>query len=190
MSHLVDEDGNVYKQGGLSGEWHQQHGLLGSEKDTDLFGQPNVQRNLLGQPNQERNAWGQSVHGPEGKPLYRPTSGGVSAGFSNDAAGVIGLILAVSLLILAFYVASAMIALLARMVGALHRGWQELARRYPWAMRVVHLLIGMSIVGGALYLAGFGYQVIAAGTALVPAVWGWLWLTATCPWCSCLSTPC
>jgi hypothetical protein len=178
---LVDEDGNVYKQGGLSGEWRQQHGLFGSEKDTNLFGQPSIQRNLLGQPAQERNTWGQPVHSAEGKPLFRPTSGSVSAGFGDDAAGVIGLILAVGLLILAFYLASAMMALLARMVGALYRGWQELVRRYPWTMRVVHLLIGMSIVGGLLYLAGFGYQVIAAGAALVPAVWGWLWLTRRLP---------
>jgi hypothetical protein len=181
MSHLVDEDGNVYRQGTLSGEWRQQHGLLSPERDTNLFGQPNVQRNILGQPEQARSAWGQPIRSGEGRPLFRPTSGSVSSGFGDDAAGVIGLILAVGLLILAFYVASAMMAFLARLVGALYRGWQELIRRYPWTMRVVHLLIGMSVVGGILYLAGFDYKIIAAGAALVPAVWGWFFLTRRLP---------
>ncbi len=181
MSHLVDKNGNVYKQGTLSNEWRQQHGLLSPEKDTNLFGQPNVQRNLLGQPEQARNIWGQPVQSSEGRTLFRPSSNSVSSGSGSDAAGLIGLLLAVGLLIVAVYVASALLTLLVRILSALYRGWQELMRRYPWPMRVVNLLIAMAIVGGALHLAGFEQKAVAAGAALVPAVWGWLWLTRHLP---------
>jgi len=181
MSHLIDEDGNVYRQGALSGEWRQQRGLLSPERDTNLFGQPNVQRNWLGQPEQARNAWGQPIHSSEGRALFRASGSGFSASGADDAAGIIGFILAVGLVIVGVYIASALIALLVRMLGGLYHGWQELVRRYPWFMRIVHLLIAMSVVGGALYVAGFEYQVIAAGAALVPAVWGWLWLTRHLP---------
>jgi hypothetical protein len=56
-----------------------------------------------------------------------------------------------------------------------------LVERHPGPMRVLHLTIGMSAVAGALHLAGFGLPVVAAGAALVPTLWGWLWLTRRLP---------
>jgi len=49
MSHLLDEEGNVYEQG-LFGGWHRKQGLFGPEKDVGWFGQPNVERDFFGNP--------------------------------------------------------------------------------------------------------------------------------------------
>ena len=49
--------------------------------------------------------------------------------------------------------------------------------RYPRAMCVVHLGLGMAAVCGGLTLARFTLVACIGGAALVPILWGWLWLT-------------
>jgi|GEM_PF-1824419 len=182
MSHLLDDEGHVYKQGPFSTEWRRQQGFLGPEKDTDWLGRPNVQRDLLGRPEQARNFWGQPIESAEGRPLFRPAgSSTVTTSGGDAAAAILSLLLAVGLLILLVYLVSAVLALVAQVLSALVNGWRSLVERYPRAMRVVHLLLGMVAVGGGLYLAGFDLEVQLAGAVLVPGLWGWLWLTRHLP---------
>lgn len=48
-------------------------------------------------------------------------------------------------------------------------------------MLIVHLLLGMGVAGGALRFAGFRLEGQLAGAALVPLLWGWVWLTRRLP---------
>lgn len=181
MSHLLDDEGHVYKQGVFSDEWRQQQGFLGPEKDTDWLNRPNVRRDLLGRPEQARNVWGQPIYSAEGRPLYRPAGSSAPSSGGDAAAALLSLLLSIGLLILLVYLVSAIVALIVEILGALVNGWRSLVKRYPRAMRIVHLLLGMLAVGGGLYLKGFDLPVQVAGAALVPALWGWLWLTRRLP---------
>ncbi len=182
MSNLLDDEGRVYKQGPLSNEWRQQQGFLGPERDTDWLGRPNVQHDLLGRPEQARDIWGRPIHSAEGRPLYRPASTStVSTGSDDAAAAALGLLLSIGLAILLVYVVGALLSLVAQILAALFNGWRNLAERYPRAMRIVHLLLGMLAVGGGLRLAGFDLEMQLAGAVLVPGLWGWLWLTRHLP---------
>lgn len=73
------------------------------------------------------------------------------------------------------------IAALAKLSAAMFDAWGDLAKRYPRAMRVVHLTLGMITVGLGLSLAGFDLSAQLGGAALVPVLWAWLWLTRRLP---------
>jgi hypothetical protein len=178
MSQLVDEDGNVYEQG-FGGNWQQKQGLFGPEKDTGMFGQPNVERDILGNPVPESTFLGGQILGADGRPLYRPSSSRTasSSSSSDAAAGLLALILVAGVVMLAGLVLAALFKLLAALIHA----WHDLVVRYPRAMRVIHLTLGMVAVGLGLSLIGFDLPAQLGGAALVPLLWFWLWLTRRLP---------
>ena len=178
MSQLLDQEGNVYRQGFLDSQWRKEQGLLGPKKDTNWLGQPNVQRNLFGEPSPARDFLGTPHVSDDGRPLYRPSS---SSGFSGSGGDALAGLAAIGLLILFVIVAGAVLGLFGRLLKALFDGWRELVRRYPRAMLVVHLSLGVASVVGALRLVGFDWKVQLGGAALVPGLWGWLWLTRRLP---------
>ncbi len=106
---------------------------------------------------------------------------GGGGGSGDAAAAALSLLLSIGLLVLLVYAIGALLALVAQILAALFSGWRNLVKRYPRTMLVVHLLLGMAAVGSGLYLAGFNLEVQVAGIALVPALWGWLWLTRHLP---------
>lgn len=179
MSQLVDKDGNVYEQG-FSGNWQQKQGLFGPEKDTGMFGQPNVERDFLGNPVPESTFLGGQIHGDDGRPLYRPSSSPTassSSSSSDAAAGLLAFFLIAGVVALAGLVLAALFKLLAALIDA----WRDLTLRYPRAMRVIHLTLGMIAIGVGLSLAGFDPAAQLVGAALVPLLWLWLWLTRRLP---------
>lgn len=171
---LIDKDGIVHEKG-WDGQYHPKQGLFGPERDTGWTGQPNVQRDWLGRP----------VHSIGGEPLYRRAGSSDSSdwggGGGDAAAAALGLLLSIGLLVLLVYAISALLALVLQSLAALFSGWRHLIKRYPRTMLVIHLLLGMAAVGSGLYLAGFDLEVQLAGIALVPVLWGWLWLTRHLP---------
>lgn len=102
-------------------------------------------------------------------------------GGSDAAAVALGVLLTVGLLVLLALAVGALLALVFQILAALFNGWRNLVRQHPRFMLVVHLLLGMVAVGGGLRLAGFDSSIQLAGVALVPALWGWLWLTRRLP---------
>ncbi|MCL6511428.1 MAG: hypothetical protein K6U78_12150 [Anaerolineae bacterium] len=179
MSHLLDDEGNVYEQG-LFGGWHRKQGLFGPEKDVGWFGQPNVERDFFGNPVPESTFFGGQVHSDDGRPLYRPATPSSSSSSSSGgdaAAALLTLILIAGVV----FLAGVMLVVLAKVAAALFDAWRDLTRRHPRAMRVVHLAFGMIAVGLGLSLAGFDLAIQVAGAALVPALWAWLWLTRRLP---------
>ncbi|BCX04596.1 MAG: hypothetical protein KatS3mg053_2534 [Candidatus Roseilinea sp.] len=181
MSHLLDEDGNVYEQG-LFGGWQQKHGLFGPERDVGWFGQPNVERDLFGNPVPESTFLGGQVYSDDGRPLYKPSSSSSSSssggsGGGDAAEALLALFLIAGVVLLAGVVLAALFKGLATLADA----WRDLAKRYPRAMRVIHLTLGMIAVGLGLSLAGVGPSVQVGGAALVPVLWAWLWLTQRLP---------
>jgi len=181
MSHLIDDEGRVYKQGPFSNEWRQQEGLFGPEKEADWLGRPNVARDLLGRPEPARTIWGEPIRSAEGHPLYRPAGTSISSSGGDAAAAALGLLLSIGLVILLVYLVGAVLALLIKILVAIYNGWRSLVQRYPRGMLVVHLLLGTTAVGYGLRLTGFSLEMQLGGAALVPALWGWLWLTRRLP---------
>ncbi len=179
MSQLIDDEGNVYEQG-LFGGWHQKQGLFGPEKDVGWFGQPNVERDLFGNPVPASTFLGGQIYSDDGRPLYKPSSSSSGSGDSSSgdaAAAFLALLLIAGAVLLAGVILAALLKALAALFGA----WGNLVKRYPRAMRVIHLTVGMIAVGLGLSLAGFDLAVQLAGAALVPALWAWLWLTRRLP---------
>ncbi len=182
---LIDKDGIVYEKG-WDGQYHPRQGLFGPVRDTDWFGQPRVKCDWFGNPEEARDWLGGPVRSSDGETLYRrPGSGGGSGGWGvgggDAAAAALGLLLSIGLAVLLVYAIGAVLSLLAQLLAALYNGWRGLVQRYPRGMLVVHLLIGMAAVGYGLYLAGFNLELQLGGAALVPALWGWLWLTRRLP---------
>lgn len=179
MSQLIDEDGNVYEQGFFGG-WQQKQGLFGPERDVGWFGQPNVERDFFGNPVPETTFLGGQVHSEDDRPLYRPSTPSSSSSSSSggDAAAAF---LALLLIAGVVFLVGVALVVLVKVLAALFDAWRDLAKRYPRAMRVVHLTLGMIVVGLGLSLAGFDLAVQLAGAALVPLLWTWLWLTRRLP---------
>lgn len=178
---LVDRDGVVHEKG-WSGQYRPKQGFFGPVRDTTWTGQPNVERDWLGRPQEERDWLGRPVRSSDDHTLYRrPGSGGGGGGGGDAAGAALGLLLGIGLVVLLVYAIGAVLALLAQILTALYNGWRSLIQRYPRGMLTVHLLIGMAAVGYELYLAGFGLELQLGGAALVPALWGWLWLTRRLP---------
>jgi hypothetical protein len=179
MSHLIDEQGNVYEQG-LGGGWHPQRGLFGQDKDTNLLGQPNLQRDILGRPVEARGFWGSQQRSTDGRTLYVPSSSSFSAPSSSAGDALAGAA-AFVLVILAFLALGALLSVAMKLAQALWDAWQTMHRRYPRLMVALKLGMTMATAWSVLYLAGFGWQVQASATLLVPGLWGWLWLTRHVP---------
>lgn len=179
---LIDKDGVVYEKGWF-GEYHPKVGWLGVERDTTWLGQPNAKQNWLGQPEEARGWLGMPIRSADGKVLYRraEAKSGSWGGDGDAVAAFLALLMGIGLLVLLFYVVSALLALVAQFLAALFRGWRHLVKQYPRAMLVIHLLLGMGILGRILYIAGFPRQVQLVGATLVPIFWGWLWLTRRLP---------
>lgn len=181
MSHLLDEEGNVYEQG-LFGGWQQKHGLFGPERDVGWFGQPNIKRDLFGSPVPETTFLGGQVYSDDGRPLYKPSSSSSSSGSGGSGSGdAAAALLALLLVIGTVFIIGVVLVALGKLLAVLADAWRDLVARYPRAMRVVHLALGAITVGLGLALAGFGLPVQLAGAALVPALWAWLWLTRRLP---------
>src|SRR3972149_10099696 len=85
MSQLLDQEGNVYRQGFLDSQWPKEQAPLGPKKDTNWLGQPNVQRNLFGEPSPARDFLGTPHVSDDGRPLYRPSSSSGFSGSGGDA---------------------------------------------------------------------------------------------------------
>lgn len=178
MSHLLDEDGNVYEQS-LFGGWQQKYGLFGPERDVGWFGQPNVKRDLFGNPVPETTFLGGQVYSDDGRPLYKPSSSSSSSSSSGgDAAAAF---LALLMMIGTVLIIGIVLVVLVKVLAALASAWRDLTIRYPRAMRVVHLTLGAIIIGLMLALAGFDTPVQLVGAAFVPVLWVWLWLTRRLP---------
>ena len=121
-----------------------------------------------------------SAHSWDGTPLYRNQPGPVSSGGSSggDAAGAL---LGILVLIAMVWIISALFGLVARLLTSLVNQWRDLEQRYPRATLAVKLAFVMVAVGLGLALAGFDPWIQIAGAALVPGVWGWIWLTRKLP---------
>ena len=172
MSQLIDDEGNVHTQSPFTGGWRQKQGTFGPAKDTNIFGQPNVRRDLLGRPVAARDGLGRVIRDGD-EPLYEPASPSSFEPGGGDAEAMFIFFI----VIIVAWVVSALFALLGKMVAALIETWRELERRYPRAMLIVRLVISMAAIGYALGAVGFDPRIQLAGIALVPGLWGWLWLT-------------
>lgn len=181
---LIDKNGVIYKKG-WDGLYHPVWGSFGPKRDTTWTGQPNVQRDWLGRPQEATDWLGMPVRSISGETLYRRAgssgSSGWGGGGGDAAAAALSLLLGIGLLVLLVYAISALLGLMVQILAALFSGWRYLVKRYPRTMLIVHLLLGMTAVGSGLYLAGFDSAIQLAGIALVPALWGWLWLTRRLP---------
>jgi hypothetical protein len=178
MSQLIDDDGNIYEQS-LFGGWQQKQGLFGPEKDVGWFGQPNVERDILGNPVPDSSLLGGQTYSSDGRPLYRPStsSSSSSSGGGEAAAALLYLlVLAGGVLLI-----GVVLAALYKLLTALIRAWSDLTKRHPRAMRIIHLTLGMIVVGLGLSLAGFDRSAQMGGAMLVPLLWLWLWLTRRLP---------
>lgn len=178
---LIDKDGVVYEKGWF-GQYYPKIGWLGPERDTTWTGQPNVKRNWLGLPEEARDWLGMPVRSIDGKVLYRRAKSEVDSWGGGDAAeAALAFLLSIGLFILFLYIVSAVLALVVHILVALFNGWRSLTKRYPRTMLIVHLLLGMGGVGGALRFAGFRLEGQIVGAALVPLLWGWVWITRRLP---------
>jgi hypothetical protein len=112
--------------------------------------------------------------------VYSSSSGG---GYSGAGGGgdLLTAILAFGLVLLAFAAIAGLLALILKTFAAVFNGWRGLCRRYPRAMTVVHLLLMIGLVFGGLRYLEFPLEIQIAGSALVPLLWGWLWLTRRLP---------
>ena len=165
---LNDGNSYVYKQI-WEGQWQQKQSLFSPEQDVNWLGQPTIERNILGQPKVARNWLGQ------------PITGGSSSGGEAALVGLV-LLLTIGLIVLAGWLIAMVLKGLGQALAALVNGWRDLTRRYPRQMLVVHLALGMAAVYGTLAAAGFDLSVRLGGLTLVPALWGWCWLTYRLPW--------
>ena len=170
--HLIDKEGNVYRED-IFGRWNRQEGLLGTERDTTWTGSPRIKRDWLGHEEKAQTAWGHQIDSRDGVPLYEPDS---SPGGSSSSDALAGLA-ALGTVILAVL----LIGLLIKLIAALIEGWVALMRRYPSQMRVVNLSLGALLVGEAAYAIGFPPHLAVAAGLGVPALWTWLWLTRRLP---------
>jgi hypothetical protein len=182
MSDLIDDQGNVYRQSSFSGEWHRQEGLFGAQRDTGIFGNPNIQRNLFGQPEAARTSWGNPIYSDDGRPLYqRSGSDSYGGGGGSGAGDALAGFLAFGIVILTVLAIAAIFSVLFKLVGAVINAYRSLMMRYPRAMLIFHLLFGMTFVAGIVRLGGFSLTFQLAGAALVPFLWAWLRLTRWLP---------
>jgi hypothetical protein len=181
LSGLIDDEGQVYNQGPFRAGWQPKQGMFGIEKDTNLFGQPNIRQGLFG-PVQARDEWGRPQYSSDDKPLYQRneyvySSGGGSSGGTGD----LGALLAFGLVLLFVFVIGAILAALNQFVVAVLHGYHGLIRRYPYPMLAFHLSIGMGFVYLIGYLVGYSWEARLAGAFLVPGIWAWTWLTRKLP---------
>ncbi len=171
----VDSDGYEYAKG-WDGQYRQKAGLLGPARRLDLLGNPNVERGLLGGPVPKTGWLGTQQTSASGEPLYSPGKPATSDPIAGAAVYTSLIALA-----LAAFLAVGVFILLFKVVEGVARGWVAMVRRYPRFMLAVHLLLGMTVVYGALYEAHFGAEVCIGGAALVPLLWAWFTLTARLP---------
>ena len=144
MSHLLDEEGNIYEQG-IGGKWNPSTGVFGQNKDTNLFGQPNIQRDFLGRPVEAR------VSNTGGRTLYKPSFS--SSDYSPSSMGdALAGAAAIFIVILAFMALSALVAIFVKAIEELLDYWQYLHQRYPRQMLFLKLVSGMALTFSILYL--------------------------------------
>jgi hypothetical protein len=185
MSHLLDDQGNVYEQSPW-GEWTRKEGWAGPEREVDWTGRPKIKHNLWGEPEPARDFWGDPIRSAEGKPLYRPASStfgppGRGGGDAEAAAALLGLLAGIGLFILVLYLLSTLISAILQVLAALFEGWRSLTRRYPRAMTILHLALGSALLVLLADYLGLPPAMQLAGAALVPLLWTWIWLTRRLP---------
>lgn len=169
---FIDSDGVVHERG-WSGQYKPKSGVFSPERDINLWGQPNVEKDLFGSPREARGLFGQPIRSSSGSALYeRPSTGSAGWGGSGGDDALAGCVF-----VLIIAAVGLLVALVAGLFGALFSGWRSLIQKYPRAMLAVHLIIGMVAVSYGLRLAGFSLGLQLGGALLVPAIWSWLWLT-------------
>jgi TolB protein len=90
MGEKIDKDGVIHEKG-WDGEYRSKEGSFGPQKDTNIFGRPNVERDLLGNPKVKKNWWGSPIRSKSGSILFRGKDSSKSSS-SNDEL-LVGLIL-------------------------------------------------------------------------------------------------
>jgi hypothetical protein len=181
MSDLIDDEGQVYYERPLIGDWQPKPGLFGIEKDANFFGQPNIRQGLFG-PIQARDAWGRPLYSSDEKPLYeRNEYISSSGGGGSGATGDVGAALAFGLVLLFVFIVGAFLAALSQFFVVILDSYRSLVRRYPYPMLCFHLGIGMGLAYMVGNLMGFSWEARLAGSLLVPGIWAWSWLTRKLP---------
>ena len=87
---IVDSDGHVQEKG-WDGQYHEQQGVFGPIRETDLLGNPKIDSDWLGNPKAERGLFGEQQRSVSGRPLFR--AGSSSAGSDNGAVAFLLLVL-------------------------------------------------------------------------------------------------